>query len=81
MKVHGVKSLEDYVPEVTRAIQERFPDCKITEAQTREMIRTFQENLKRVIIECKDKPPVTYSHAHHKIKYHIRLGEIFLLIK
>lgn len=80
MKVDGVKYLEDFVPEVTRLTQEHYPDFKITEALTRQVLRIFQDNLYKTIIECAGKPPKTYSHAHRKIKYHIRLGGIFLLI-
>lgn len=81
LKVPGTKSAEDYVKEVTRLTQEHFPNFKITEALTRKVLMIFQDNHKMTIIECKGKAPSTYSHSHQKIKYHIKLGGIFLLIK
>jgi hypothetical protein len=80
MKVNGVKSFEDFAKEVSRLTQEHYPNLKITEAQTRQVLRIFQQNLYNTIIERAGKPPLTYSHAHQKIKYHIRLGGIFLLL-
>jgi hypothetical protein len=80
MKVDGVKSFEDFAKEVSRLTQEHYPNFKITEAFTRKVLRIFQQNLKNAIIECSGTPPSTYSHAHQKIKYHIRLGGIFLLL-
>jgi hypothetical protein len=81
MKVNGVKEFEDLAKDVTRLTQERYPYLNITEAFTRKVLRIFQQNLYNTIIERAGKPPSTYSHAHQKIKYHIRLWGIFLLLE
>jgi hypothetical protein len=81
MIVPGTISFEDFAKEVTKQTQEHYPNLKITEALTREVLRIFQQNLKQAIIECKGKPLSTYSHSHQKINYHIKLGGIFLIMK
>jgi len=68
------------LPEVTKSINERYPGSNLNEATIRTVLKIFQENLKKTIIESKGKPPKTYSHAHRKIMYHIRIGGIFFTI-
>jgi hypothetical protein len=68
MKVNGVKYLEDYAVEVTRLTQERYPQYKITEGLTRQVLRIYQDNLKRAIIERAGTPPKNIQSLASKDK-------------
>ena len=78
MKAHQVKELTEYTKQLTEELNKKFPDLNISDQQTRELINTFQFNLRSTIIKLNQQPPTGIANAwdgneFKKVSYHIGL--------
>ncbi len=65
---------------IAQKLNEKYPGYHFTPYIVLKTIKIFEELLYKAILRSRNKAPSTYSHAHQKLKYHIKLPGLFLLI-
>jgi Tfp pilus assembly ATPase PilU len=73
MKVPGTKKMTDYSKEITKLVEQKYK-LKIPEALTKDILKTFEQNLYNYIILKSDQKTKEEALDGNRVKYHFKLS-------